>query len=44
VVLHVTKEFKGMNTLDYVAIDGIAAKEIDTINCITGDNNHLIKN
>jgi HKD family nuclease len=42
-VLYVTDEFKGINTLDYAAIDGIAAKEIDTINCITGDNNHLIK-
>jgi HKD family nuclease len=39
----VTEEFKGINTMDYVAIDGIAAKEIDTINCITGDNIHLIK-
>ena len=37
-----TEEFKGINTLDYIAIDGVAAKEIQNGNCITGDKDHLI--
>ncbi|MCH5138590.1 DEAD/DEAH box helicase family protein [Clostridiaceae bacterium UIB06] len=33
---------KEKNTYDYINIDGIAAKEIESSNCITGDTNHLL--
>jgi len=37
-----TKDTKQKNTYDYIAVDGIAAKEIESSNCITGDTNHLL--
>jgi superfamily II DNA or RNA helicase len=37
-----TKDTKQKNTYDDIAIDGIAAKEIESSNCITGDTNHLL--
>lgn len=37
-----TKDTKEQNTYDYINIDGIAAKEIESSNCITGDMNHLL--
>ena len=36
------KDMKEKNTYDYINIDGIAAKEIESSNCITGDTNHLL--
>ncbi|MBC2579162.1 DEAD/DEAH box helicase family protein [Clostridium sp. DJ247] len=37
-----TKDTEQKNTYNYIAVDGITAKEIDSFNCITGDNNHLL--
>lgn len=37
-----TKDMKEKNTYDYINIDGIAVKEIESSNCITGDTNHLL--
>lgn len=36
------RDRKERNTYDYINIDGIAAKEIESVSCITGDTNHLL--